>query len=641
MNKIVLLSVLLVVACAFSPREEFAAKIAAQYGRHQHLAVGDKADILDFVKGFLKGVGHDEVFDNIKACIGDSKSIINNLVTGVKDIETRNAVKVQEGIALIGKACEAVPAAVQQCKAGGADVAQLIKMIKSFKNPVSFIYYVGKSLIINRVDVFNEVNQALAAYNQHDFVTFGYWIGRAMDTIFLGDKAVHAVAVHSKEDVVAFTKGFLNGISQSSVFDSIKACISDSETFYKDISEGIADIKTKNPAKVKEGIALIGQAVQIIPAAARDCKAAASEVKKLVALAQAFTNPASFVYHIAKSILINRVEVIHEVTSAITAFDNKDYYTLGYWVGRAMNTIFLGLDQPLRPGMVEFLNNNQDSWKAEMPEKFKNMTLAQIKAQFLGAIPDYTHHDQLSNHHEIHTNDIPEHFNSSEKWPGCIHPIRDQGHCGSCWAFAASEVLSDRFCIASKGSVNKVLSPQYLVSCNSLNHGCNGGVPYLSWTFLVNDGSVTDSCYPYQSSGGVSPKCKDFTKCADGQPLTHYKAKKGSIATLGNPTAIQNNILQYGPVEAGFSVYEDFMSYKSGIYKHTSGSLLGGHAVKIVGWGKENGTNYWIIANSWNVTWGESGFFRIAWGQCGIDKACVAGQADVSSAKSANLRWFH
>ena len=59
-----------------------------------------------------------------------------------------------------------------------------------------------------------------------------------------------------------------------------------------------------------------------------------------------------------------------------------------------------------------------------------------------------------------------------------------------------------------------------------------------------------------------------------------------------------------GPVEGTFEVYTDFMSYKSGVYKHTTGSLEGGHAIKIIGWGTENGTDYWLICNSWTVTWG-------------------------------------
>ena len=82
-----------------------------------------------------------------------------------------------------------------------------------------------------------------------------------------------------------------------------------------------------------------------------------------------------------------------------------------------------------------------------------------------------------------------------------------------------------------------------------------------------------------------------------------------------------------GPVEAAFDVYEDFVSYKSGVYAHTTGSYLGGHAIKILGWGVENGSAHWIVANSWNEDWGDQGFFKIARGsdECGIESGVVAG----------------
>ena len=223
-------------------------------------------------------------------------------------------------------------------------------------------------------------------------------------------------------------------------------------------------------------------------------------------------------------------------------------------------------------------------------------------------------------------NDLPENFDSREKWPECIHPIRDQGHCGSCWAHAASEVLSDRFCIA--GKVDVVLSPQDMVSCDYLDHGCNGGMLPTSWAYLKFFGIVTDSCKPYVSGDGHNPGCPLFKKqCQSGEEYKKYKAK--NFYLLHDPESIKAEIFKNGPVETGFKVYEDFMSYSSGIYKRTSNKLLGGHAVKIVGWGNENGTNYWIVANSWSPKWGIKGFFKIAWGECDIDSNVIAGEPSV------------
>ncbi len=82
--------------------------------------------------------------------------------------------------------------------------------------------------------------------------------------------------------------------------------------------------------------------------------------------------------------------------------------------------------------------------------------------------------------------------------------------------------------------------------------------------------------------------------------MNRYTFTGGEVSTFEDEESIQTAIMTNGPVEAAFSVYSDFENYASGIYKHTKGSQVGGHAIKIVGWGSENGTKYWRIANSWN-----------------------------------------
>ena len=90
---------------------------------------------------------------------------------------------------------------------------------------------------------------------------------------------------------------------------------------------------------------------------------------------------------------------------------------------------------------------------------------------------------------------------------------------------------------------------------------------------------------------------------------------------------IMEEIQSNGPVEAAFTVYSDFPNYKSGVYEHTHGSALGGHAIRIIGWGVEDGTKYWLVANSWNEGWGDQGLFKIKRGvdECGIEGNVVGG----------------
>jgi cathepsin B len=231
---------------------------------------------------------------------------------------------------------------------------------------------------------------------------------------------------------------------------------------------------------------------------------------------------------------------------------------------------------------------------------------------------------------EVHTESEPSGvtydaaFDSRTQWPDCIHPIRDQAQCGSCWAFAATEALSDRLCIA--GGPNVVLSPQDMVSCDNWNMGCSGGNLWFAWIGLQNRGVTTEDCLPYTSATGSVESCPKT--CADGSAIKRFHCKN-NWSKSGE--AIKGAIQSEGPVETGFTVYEDFMTYKSGVYHHVSGAQLGGHAVKIIGWGSDDQGSYWICANSWGASWGEAGFFRIAAGDSGIDAAAYACEPNLTT----------
>ncbi|EPB71590.1 papain family cysteine protease [Ancylostoma ceylanicum] len=133
-----------------------------------------------------------------------------------------------------------------------------------------------------------------------------------------------------------------------------------------------------------------------------------------------------------------------------------------------------------------------------------------------------------------------------------------------------------------------------------------------------------------------TPKCRKA--CKYGYKKSYEQDKyyaKSAYILPKDEKAIRQEIRKNGPVQAVFDVYEDFRLYKKGIYKHTKGMKTGAHAVKIVGWGTEiisnatyhRETDYWLIANSWNVEWGEQGFFRMIRGEnnCGIEAMVTAG----------------
>lgn len=280
----------------------------------------------------------------------------------------------------------------------------------------------------------------------------------------------------------------------------------------------------------------------------------------------------------------------------------------------ALVAVVLG-SHPISHKLTEEINNSKTTWKAMTPEEnpFSYMSTEEIKAMMgtkMMSMPEIKSKFQA---YQLEA-DLPENWEFIEDFPTCQHPIRDQAKCGSCWAFGASESLSDRFC---KAGVDVILSPEEMVECDKYDQGCNGGFMAVAWRFLASHGISTDECYPYHSGDGTVEKC--HTTCEDGSEMKEYKCAADSIVHPKSIEDIKRELYTNGPMEVAFTVYEDFMSYKEGVYQHTTGKQLGGHAIKLVGWGVEDGVEYWKCANSWNTSWGMEGYFKIKHGDCGIE----------------------
>ncbi|EYU46892.1 hypothetical protein ABFS82_04G000300 [Erythranthe guttata] len=295
----------------------------------------------------------------------------------------------------------------------------------------------------------------------------------------------------------------------------------------------------------------------------------------------------------------------------------------------------------LQESLIKLINDNpQAGWKASMNLRFANYSVGQFMHLLgvkkmpegdLKGIPVVTHEKGL---------DLPKKFDARTAWPQCstIGKILDQGHCGSCWAFGAVEALSDRFCVHFQMNIS--LSVNDLLACCGFmcGEGCDGGYPISAWRYFVHTGVVTEECDPYFDNSGCShpgcepayptPKCE---KRCNKQNLLWKDTKHFGVSAYrisSDPYSIMAEIFTNGPVEVSFTVYEDFAHYKSGVYKHVTGDEMGGHAVKLIGWGtSDDGEDYWLLANQWNKSWGDDGYFMIRRGtnECGIEEDVVAG----------------
>jgi C1A family cysteine protease len=172
----------------------------------------------------------------------------------------------------------------------------------------------------------------------------------------------------------------------------------------------------------------------------------------------------------------------------------------------------------------------------------------------------------------------------------------------------------------NKYKVLKALSEQQLVDCNHNNAGCSGGTLPKAFTYVKNAGGVNlRSSYPYI---GKKSTCKFNTN-------TKFGLIKGYVSPGMSETAIKNMLYQKGPLAAAINA-RPLHYYRGGVFKPTTAKCnpyAVNHGVVIVGYGTENGVDYWIVKNSWGPNWGEKGFFRISRGSgaCGINRMVYSG----------------
>ncbi len=304
---------------------------------------------------------------------------------------------------------------------------------------------------------------------------------------------------------------------------------------------------------------------------------------------------------------------------------------------------------------INQINSSQNLWTAGINNKFKDASIDDAKV-LLGAFilseEDFINTVHIKSFSNDELTALPASYDPRDAFPNCssLKEIRDQSTCGSCWAFSAAEVMSDRICIHSQQKLQTRVSSEYILTCcGSCGFGCDGGWPNEAFNYWSNNGIVSgglygdyNTCQPY-----VFPPCEHHTTgkyepCGPSKPTPACQKKCNSSYTVPfekdktfgtsygiprNENSIMKEIYTYGPVSASFTVYDDFLLYKSGIYIRTSSKVLGGHAVKVIGWGEENGTKYWLVVNSWNEDWGDKGLFKIRKGtnECGIESNIVAG----------------
>jgi len=252
-------------------------------------------------------------------------------------------------------------------------------------------------------------------------------------------------------------------------------------------------------------------------------------------------------------------------------------------------------------------------------EEFKGMYLMKPKSpeQIRNSVPAGT---EFINSYKSR-NPLPESFDWRPK--GAVTPVKNQGACGSCWAFSATGNIEGQAFLKTKKLVS--LSEQNLVDCDhecvqyegqeSCDDGCNGGLMWAAYQYVQKNGGInTEESYPYE---GIDGECR-YKNTTIGAKLSGFKM----LPTTDEEIAAW--LVDNGPIAVAINA-EWLQFYFGGIsdpYWCDPKAL--DHGVLLVGFGKGKtlfgyDVTYWIVKNSWGTGWGENGYFRIAWNKCGIN----------------------
>ena len=222
---------------------------------------------------------------------------------------------------------------------------------------------------------------------------------------------------------------------------------------------------------------------------------------------------------------------------------------------------------------------------------------------------------------------------------GAVDPfIFTQGECGCCWAISVTQTVGSQYFLHSSKNVTSIpsLSFQQLICCDcgNVDAGCHGGDPHVAYEYILNAGGLeTNKEYPFTDSGPDAQSCNlngKCNKCTFDQSdvaasITGYINVTQTDHASGNPgneTKLAQVLAEKGPISVCIDS-DPWRFYQSGILTYGARNL--NHCVQLIGMDATFTTPYWILKNSWGVTWGEAGYIRM---QMGMD---VCGVADVAT----------
>jgi hypothetical protein len=295
-------------------------------------------DIVHLTEGFFVGAFGAEGMD-VSSCIKDADQVFTDAHSAITDFEKKDITSIAKGLGEVADMLKGMQSAISDCKDIPADATRIVDMVKAFKSPTSFAWHVGKDLLLNGHDIYNDIDDGIKSFNSKNWNKFGQDIGHASAKLLLGEKE------HLKVDVqmmVQIVEGFLKGAVQAEGLTDIEKCIQDVEGVVSDAETAIADFEKKDLSDIVAGFKALADLVGKVKSGMSDCGHLSDDLHKLETIVAVYTNLPAFAWHVGYDLLVNGVDIYHDIDSAISNFKSSNWEQFGENIGDASAKVFLG-----------------------------------------------------------------------------------------------------------------------------------------------------------------------------------------------------------------------------------------------------------------------------------------------------------
>merc|ERR1719359_1551234 len=295
------------------------------FGAPLCLAITSAKTVEEVLAGVVEGFG----LSVEKECFDDAKSEFDLFDSAIVSLEKKDAEDMKKGIQQLATAAQEIPSLLQTCKSAEKDAKAEAEKIEAalalMKHPMQFAYHVGHDLLVNRVDIFHEVDAAVTAYKGAQWEVFGQNVGATLNKLIVGTEMLVALPPAEAKNVEEVLAGVMEGFGMTVE----KECLDGGKSEFDAFDAAIVLLEKKDVEDMKKGIQQLATAAQEIPSLLQTCKSAEKDAKaeaeKIEAALALMKHPLHFAYHVGHDLLVNRVDIFHEVDAAVTAYKGAQW----------------------------------------------------------------------------------------------------------------------------------------------------------------------------------------------------------------------------------------------------------------------------------------------------------------------------